>query len=401
MIWQTKLQEAVQLATAGKKAEAYQLLKEVVQLNPKEKKAWLWLANVTPDRGEYERALREVLRLDPNDSLAQQGLAFLQQQQPPQQPYSAPSYAPPPTPTPYTPPAPIPYTPPPAYGVPSEQAQAPRGYAPYGAPMAPVEVEVRTTQKRRGCLGCGLPGCFGCLGCGGCGQGCLLALLVLFIAPIVLCAGLSYTNYTLGPLDVVAVYLPDEFGRKEIRFEAPIGGQTYDVTAKVARSWYVADPNNEFWAMWRDGLNEGIPFEDTATTWTDFEVAAGQVPKVIDINPVNMAEGGSVIGMIFVKTAAGDYNCTAIQKDHAADTPVSYGDGLCGYRTAITKPWTGGIVFKDTNIKAPTDIREITFFVPLDQDTAAQWNITLPDKLYDRLKPHIDTTIESMKITLK
>ncbi len=403
MIWQDKLQEAVRLASAGQKAEAYQLLKEVVQLNPNEKKAWLWLANVTPDRGEYERALREVLRLDPTDSLAQQGLAFLQQQQQqfnvppsapsytPAPPASTPSYTPPPAPSPY-PAQQSSYTPPP-----------PPAYAPYGTPMAPVEVEVRTTQKRRSCLGCGMPGCFGCLGCGGCGvPGCLIALIVLFIAPIVLCAGLSYTNASLGPLDAGAAYLPGEFGRKEISFTAPIDGKTYEVTAKVNRTWYVADSNDDWWPMWRDALEGGLPFEDTTKTWADYEVSAGQVPEVIDVNPVSLAEGGGMIGMTFVNTATGDYSCAAVRQAHAGDDPVEYDGGLCGYRTSTVTPWTGGVVFKGTNnINAPVDIRDITFFVPLDESTAAQWKISLPDKVYEQLKEHIDTTIKSMKITLK
>jgi hypothetical protein len=155
------------------------------------------------------------------------------------------------------------------------------------------------------------------------------------------------------------------------------------------------------WAMWRDALENAVPFEDTATTWADFEVAAGQVPAIIDTNPISMTEGGGVIGMTFVSTASGSYGCAAVQQAHAADDPVDYGGGLCGYRTSTTTPWIGGIVFKGTNMKAPTDLREITFFVPLDQDTATQWKIELPDKLYEQLKQHIDTTIKSMKITLK
>src|SRR5512134_3861116 len=141
----TLLHQAVQLAQSGQRVEARQMLWQFLQTEPDNEVAWLWLASVAADQTEYERALNEVLRINPGNPRAQQLLAELHQQvggMPP-----AAQYAPPQrqvTPQPpislYAP------QPPPVSGV---------SYA----PQPPQPVEVRVVEKRRGCLGIRLPGC--------------------------------------------------------------------------------------------------------------------------------------------------------------------------------------------------------------------------------------------------
>ena len=86
----TLLQQAVQLAQAGQKAEARQLLLQFLQTEPNNETAWLWLASVAADQTEYQRALNEVLRINPGNQRAQQLRSEFEQQY-----GSAARYAPP------------------------------------------------------------------------------------------------------------------------------------------------------------------------------------------------------------------------------------------------------------------------------------------------------------------
>jgi hypothetical protein len=387
------LQQGVELAQAGRREEARQVIWQYLQTDASNETAWLWLASVAADQPEYQRALNEVLRLNPNNQQAQQLLAQFQQQ------YGGGAYAPPAPGVSYgLPQAAPPYAPPPQViqGTPSYQPEMPvqRGYGMY-APPQPVEVRVETKTKRRGCIGCGLPGC-GCLGCGGCGQGCLLLLVAMVIIPAVLCVGLTFTGRTLGPLDLPAAYLPGEMGRKDIRFDATINDQTYQVSATVPRTWYIPDDNNEMWTAWRSMLEDALPFEDTNQTWAEFEIEAADYPLLIDVNPAVLAEGGDVIRMWLVGTATGDYRC--LQVDNSATyeyPPTDYGGGLCGSRSdAVTAGPTAPVL---AGARDPGQTHTVTFFVPLTESTAAQWQIDLPESQFDFYRDDIQALIETLK----
>ncbi|NDJ74641.1 MAG: tetratricopeptide repeat protein, partial [Chloroflexi bacterium] len=75
-----QLNEAIQLAQGGQREKARQLLWQVVRSDPQNESAWLWLASVAADQGEYARAVNEVLRINPNNDQARQMQAQLQQQ---------------------------------------------------------------------------------------------------------------------------------------------------------------------------------------------------------------------------------------------------------------------------------------------------------------------------------
>jgi twitching motility two-component system response regulator PilG len=134
----TLLHQAVQLAQTGQRVEARQMLWQFLQTEPDNEVAWLWLASVAADQTEYERALNEVLRINPGNPRAQQLLAEFRQQvggMPP-----AAQYAPPQRPV--TPPPPIsPYAPPPP---------------PVLVALMPTAAPTRRSsvvEERRGCLG--------------------------------------------------------------------------------------------------------------------------------------------------------------------------------------------------------------------------------------------------------
>jgi len=61
----TTLKAAIEAAKAGRRGEAYQLLKQLVASDPSDEAAWFWLAGVTDQPDEALTALERVERLNP------------------------------------------------------------------------------------------------------------------------------------------------------------------------------------------------------------------------------------------------------------------------------------------------------------------------------------------------
>jgi hypothetical protein len=72
-----KLQEAITLAQAGQRTEARRLLTEVVETDPTQEVAWMWLASVSTDREERIQFLERALTLNPNNPTTQQAYTQL------------------------------------------------------------------------------------------------------------------------------------------------------------------------------------------------------------------------------------------------------------------------------------------------------------------------------------
>ncbi len=68
------LLEGVQHAQAGRRAESREILLQVVRSEPENELAWYWLATVAATPAEYERALNEVLRINPSNQQARDEL---------------------------------------------------------------------------------------------------------------------------------------------------------------------------------------------------------------------------------------------------------------------------------------------------------------------------------------
>jgi lipoprotein-anchoring transpeptidase ErfK/SrfK len=67
-----RLEDAIRAARAGNRHEAYQLLRRVIDADPSNEAAWLWLAAVTDQPREARLALRRVEQLNPaNPRLAE------------------------------------------------------------------------------------------------------------------------------------------------------------------------------------------------------------------------------------------------------------------------------------------------------------------------------------------
>jgi hypothetical protein len=71
------LQHGIAAAKAKRKAEAERLLRQVVQYEPENEMAWLWLSAVVVGIDRQRESLFRVLRINPNNSFARHGLAFL------------------------------------------------------------------------------------------------------------------------------------------------------------------------------------------------------------------------------------------------------------------------------------------------------------------------------------
>lgn len=64
------IEEAIELAHAGRKAAARVMLLAILEDDPANEEAWLWLARCAATQIEHSRALRELLRLNPEDKQA-------------------------------------------------------------------------------------------------------------------------------------------------------------------------------------------------------------------------------------------------------------------------------------------------------------------------------------------
>lgn len=76
-----KLQQAVALIKAGRKQEGGQLLTQIVQQDPNNEMAWLWMATIVVKDQQRIHCLTQVLRINPNNQTARKGLASLKQKQ--------------------------------------------------------------------------------------------------------------------------------------------------------------------------------------------------------------------------------------------------------------------------------------------------------------------------------
>ncbi|MFQ5613678.1 MAG: tetratricopeptide repeat protein [Anaerolineae bacterium] len=77
---QEMLQQGIRAARAGRKAEARDLLGQVVEVDETQLKAWLWLSEVVDSLEERQICLENILTLDPGHKAARQGLAWIEAQ---------------------------------------------------------------------------------------------------------------------------------------------------------------------------------------------------------------------------------------------------------------------------------------------------------------------------------
>jgi hypothetical protein len=71
------LQDAITLAQSGQRTEARRLLEQVVELDPGQSVAWMWLATISTNREERIAFLERALTIDPENSTAQEAYTQL------------------------------------------------------------------------------------------------------------------------------------------------------------------------------------------------------------------------------------------------------------------------------------------------------------------------------------
>ncbi|HUP26823.1 MAG TPA: hypothetical protein VM409_00180, partial [Chloroflexia bacterium] len=74
------LQQGQAAAQQGDMTGAREALSRIVELEPNNEKAWLWLSGVVEDPAEQQICLENVLVINPSNESARQGLEFLQSQ---------------------------------------------------------------------------------------------------------------------------------------------------------------------------------------------------------------------------------------------------------------------------------------------------------------------------------
>ncbi|MBN1812856.1 MAG: YIP1 family protein [Anaerolineae bacterium] len=76
------LQRGIAAIKAGDKAEARRLLGRVIQQNPRDEQAWLWMSGAVDTAQDRLTCLTKALEINPNNEAAQRGLATLQKRLP-------------------------------------------------------------------------------------------------------------------------------------------------------------------------------------------------------------------------------------------------------------------------------------------------------------------------------
>jgi hypothetical protein len=73
----TSLELAITAIRSGRKEEGRQLLNLLIQQNPNNEQAWLWMSSVVNNDEQRARCLYHVLAINPNNELARRGLQLL------------------------------------------------------------------------------------------------------------------------------------------------------------------------------------------------------------------------------------------------------------------------------------------------------------------------------------
>lgn len=76
-----KLGQAIKFIKSGDRAYGKNLLTEILETDPENETAWLWMSAVVDTDGQRRECLKEVLKFNPNNQAAKRGLEKLEQNQ--------------------------------------------------------------------------------------------------------------------------------------------------------------------------------------------------------------------------------------------------------------------------------------------------------------------------------
>jgi hypothetical protein len=245
----------------------------------------------------------------------------------------------------------------------------------------------------------------------GCG-GCTVGLFLLFVLPLLICCGLSYTSMSLGPVDAITGVFPGDFGRKEAKLE----DDRYEITLTVPRSWYIADKDSNSWAFWRDILSDTVPFKDSSQDWNDSDVNLDTIQLENDTvlflegNPAVVRMAGTPVGMVYEGMSdpqsfsnLTSFNCTnvrAIPQTGEDAKIIEVGGGLCALRIDTVANAPDQATFD--NVDAPDQTHTIQLIVPFEANRATVWDVYMSQNVYESLfDDDIEPLIESIDVNRK
>jgi hypothetical protein len=79
MTQREQLHQAITLVKSGDKQNGGRILAEILKADPQNELAWLWMSGVVATGEQREHCLNQVLRVNPHNQLAREGLVKLQQ----------------------------------------------------------------------------------------------------------------------------------------------------------------------------------------------------------------------------------------------------------------------------------------------------------------------------------
>lgn len=219
-------QTGIQLAQAGKRAEALPYLRRAVQSEAISPEVWLWLAHVTQDVREYQYCVQQALNIDPQHAVAHQMLTAFTQAYP-------------------------------------HLVNAPFGQtgqiALSGGTSQSLQVDAQLInamerknriRKRRRFL--------------------LVLIGLILLAGIAVSIGLILTDNPPTSEN------EEEQGGKAIGFTFRADNNSWRFAVQAPETWLLADENDPAWVETRNLLSETFPSQ-TTTTWQQVETDLGDV----------------------------------------------------------------------------------------------------------------------------
>jgi hypothetical protein len=79
---QPSLDQAIEAARTGQRDNAVRMLRQIVEREPHNSDAWMWLGGIAPDAHEQRSALERAVEIAPDNRRARRGLEWLRETQP-------------------------------------------------------------------------------------------------------------------------------------------------------------------------------------------------------------------------------------------------------------------------------------------------------------------------------
>jgi hypothetical protein len=337
-------QMGIDLARQGRKREALPYLRYAVTIEHPNADVWLWLAHVSPDRDEYRHCVQQALTLEPNHPTALRMKQDLDYQ---------------------------------ALGI-----SPALGATQVVHTMDDSHKRLKRLRRR--------------------------IMLINAILAALACAVLA--RLAESRLDDIKAYLPLPEQAKTIQFA--VGEEDIRFRVDVPESWFLADVGSATWQEKRDELQAEFPSVDGRTnSWRSFESDLSEIePDPItgairrsvavietDFNRVEESED-AVPRLALVAIRQEDNSCAAFREMAAELTTET--EQFIGSEVRERAPDNCVLVIQMQDI-SPAEVRLRVFqiYLPLDADRLAEWNLILPETIYqDHYQTASETVIDTLEV---